>query len=384
MPNSRAVDASAAPPPPPIPGAPHAPPSSQPEPPCAPPPGPNTGEATKPSLITTSPYGKMVVVRSDLPLPSPEEEVRIAFTAAKDWGFLTEGEDTLSVYTQLRPVIQQGPQCGLVALSMASQVFPQTVEVEELLAAGRAQGITQHGEMFSATKLARLAEKTVSGLQAEVRRDVLSSPATLLQLLLQGDLVLVPYDAERNHQPGLKGGHKAHWGVVCGCLIQSPALTYPTTSAKLDSHVDQLWHLRPRSRAGRSRSVTPCTPTLPGCSRTGQRSLRTPDGASGREGTPFSVSCSRVNTPMLVDLRNDEELKLVPLWRQGKSRKVVAAPLDQLCESNDQLISYPSPSTPHEAEFVVESVQDGLAGQVVVLHKTKVALSDLVGLLQDK
>lgn len=130
--------------------------------------------------------------------------------------------------------------------------------------------------------------------------------------------------------------------------------------------------------------MTPCPPTLQASSRTGQRSLRTPDGASGREGTPFSVSCSRVNTPMLADLRNDEELKLVPLWRQGKSRKIVAAPLDQLCESNDQLVSYPPPATPHEAEFVVGSVQDGLAGQVVVLHKTKVALSDLVGLLQEK
>lgn len=76
---------------------------------------------------------------------------------------------------------------------MASQVFPQTVEVEELLAAGRRQGVTQHGEMFSTKALARLAEETVTGVQAEVRRDVLSSPATLLQLLLQGDLVLVPY-----------------------------------------------------------------------------------------------------------------------------------------------------------------------------------------------
>lgn len=82
---------------------------------------------------------------------------------------------------------------------MASQVFPQTVEVEELLAVGQAQGVTQHGEMFSATKLARLAEKTVQGLQAEVRRDVLSSPGTLLQLLLQGDLVLVPYPFEHRY-----------------------------------------------------------------------------------------------------------------------------------------------------------------------------------------
>ena len=87
---------------------------------------------------------------------------------------------------------------------------------------------------------------------------------------------------------------------------------------------------------------------------------------------------------MLSDLRHDDEVRLVALWRQGKSRKVVAAPLDQLCESNDQLVSYPPPATPQEAEYVVGSVEEGLAGQVVVLHKTKAALSDLVGLLQEK
>ncbi|MPC08027.1 UPF0692 protein C19orf54 [Portunus trituberculatus] len=382
MSNSLALDAANASSLPLIPPTLHAPPSYPPLPPCAP--EFNMEKTAKSPLITTSPYGKMVVVRSDLPLPTPEEEVRVTFSAAKDWGFLAAYEDTLSVYTQLRPVIQQGPQCGLVALSMASQVFPQTVEVEELLETGRAMGFTRHGEMFSTTALAQLAEKTVIGLQAEVRRDVLSSPATLLQLLLQGDLVLVPYDAERNHQPGLKNGHKAHWGVVCGCLVQSSSLTFPTAAAKLDSHVDNLWHLRPRSRAGRSRSITPCPPALSGSPMIGQRSLKALDRTGGCEGNPSSVSCSRVSTPMLSELRHDDELRLVALWRQGKSRKVVAAPLDQLCESNDQLVSYPPPATPQELEYMVQSVQEGLAGQVVVLHKTKAALSDLVGLLQEK
>lgn len=87
---------------------------------------------------------------------------------------------------------------------------------------------------------------------------------------------------------------------------------------------------------------------------------------------------------MLCDLRHDDDLRLVALWRQGKSRKVVAAPLEQLCESNDQLVSYPPAVTPQEAEYIVGSVQEELAGQVVVLHKTKAALSDLVGLLQEK
>jgi len=33
--------------------------------------------------------------------------------------------------------------------------------------------------------------------------------------------------------------------------------------------------------------------------------------------------------------------------------------------------------------YVIDSVKDGLANQVVVLHKTKYALSDLLGVLQE-
>ena len=109
MSNSEAVDAATASSPQPLIPAPlHAPPSSPPLPPCSP--GANMDKAPKSPLITTSPYGKMVVVRSDIPLPTPEEEVRVTFIASKDWGFMAQNENTLSVYTQLRPIIQQGPQ----------------------------------------------------------------------------------------------------------------------------------------------------------------------------------------------------------------------------------------------------------------------------------
>lgn len=150
----------------------------------------------------------------------------------------------------------------------------------------------------------------------------------------------------------------------------------------------------------RDGSVTPSgTPLIPGSPRLGHRPLRTPDISNEfkytesheREGScarsvdmeSWSVSSSRVTTPMLPELPH-EEFKLIPLWRQGKGRNLMAAPLEKLCESNDQLLSYPEGTTEAEMEYVIGSVQDGLAGQVVVLHKTKTALSDLVGMLQEK
>ncbi|XP_071537296.1 uncharacterized protein [Panulirus ornatus] len=395
--------------------APPLPPTSLSSPNPSSPRAPKSGAEAAPRspLITTTPYGKLVIIRSDLPLPSPEEEVRSIFANVKDWGLLNEDVDTVSLYTQLRPVIQQGPQCGLVALSMASQVFPETVDVVDLLKAAKTHGFSCHGEMFSSDAMAKLAEG-INSMEASVRRDVLCNPRTVLELLMQGDLILVPYDAERNYMPGLRGGYKAHWGVICGCLVQCQFLNVHMGGAsKPDSRVDYLYHLRPRSRVGISSSVksrdgsmTPSsTPTAPGSPWMGNRTLETPDQAvfspvfdsskiteiSRKEGSTsrcseidtWNLSSSRVNTPMLPEFFQDE-IKLVALIRQGKSRKLIAAPLEKLCESNDQLAAYPPPTTPLEMEYIIGSVQDGLAGQVVVLHKTKPALSDLVGILQEK
>lgn len=211
--------------------------------------------------------------------------------------------------------------------------------------------------------------------------------------------------------PGQRGGHKAHWGVVCGCLIQSlPLNLLSARHAKLDSHVDHLWHLRPRRsgypEASRSRdtsrsrdsSVAPATPTptLPESPALAHRALLLQAGMSDRpipwretlagratDVDSWSVSSSRMATPVLPNFSHDE-IRVVALWRQGKSRKLVISLLDKLCESNDQLLGYPPANTSQEQEFIIGSVQDGLAGQVVVLHKTKTALSDLVGILQDK
>lgn len=62
--------------------------------------------------------------------------------------------------------------------------------------------------------LADLCE-SVSEIQASVI-DLVQDRCDLLAALLRGNPVLVPYDADKNHQPCQKRGHKAHWTVLTG------------------------------------------------------------------------------------------------------------------------------------------------------------------------
>ncbi|CAL4063655.1 unnamed protein product [Meganyctiphanes norvegica] len=370
---------------PPVPKPPQAPGHPPPPPP---PPMSATGSLTESSsptsLISISPSGRMVVNRTDLPPPAPEEEIRKVFQNAKNWAWLDPTSDTLAVYTQLRPTIQQGPQCGMVALSMATQIFSETMDVDPIVKIAKDRGFTAHGEMFSSEKMAELANE-ISGIEATVRRDVLSNPKMLLETLLQGDLILVPYDADGNHQPSQRKGHRAHWGIVCGALVQCPSLKVSMGgSSKQDPTVDHLYHLRPKNRAG-----LPVSAKRGGGGTTPVHSVSPRFSASPLDvwGTPdvelWSMCSSRISTPQLQSLPNDD-YTMVVLWRQGKSRSLIASTLDALFASNDQLEEYSPPANEREQEYVIESVEDGLAHQVVVLHKTKYALSDLLGVLQEK
>lgn len=38
--------------------------------------------------------------------------------------------------------------------------------------------------------------------------------------LMCHSMLLVPYDADRNHAPCQQDGHKAHWCLICGYLIE--------------------------------------------------------------------------------------------------------------------------------------------------------------------
>ncbi|GIY32216.1 UPF0692 protein C19orf54 homolog [Caerostris darwini] len=111
------------------------------------------------------------------------------------------------------PVIQEGPCCGIVALSMASQFFNRIVSPSEILIAAKALNFTKSGEMFSAYNMAKLASSLIS-CEASVINNL--SPYEILNHIADGWPVLIPYDADKNHEPCLNNGRNAHWAILCG------------------------------------------------------------------------------------------------------------------------------------------------------------------------
>ncbi|KAK9394211.1 UPF0692 protein C19orf54 like [Crotalus adamanteus] len=125
----------------------------------------------------------------------------------------------------LQPVpslIQEGPQCGLVALWMASAHLhlPSEVPLERIRQVALERGYTAQGEMFSAADMARLAEE-VFPCKAELLSGGLQgrNHDRILQHLGAGFPVLIPYDEDYNHEPCLRNGYKAHWAVASGALL---------------------------------------------------------------------------------------------------------------------------------------------------------------------
>ncbi|XP_016277726.2 actin maturation protease isoform X2 [Monodelphis domestica] len=121
-------------------------------------------------------------------------------------------------------LIQEGPQCGLVALWMAGSLLalPQEVPLEKIVAVALERGYTAQGEMFSAANMARLAEE-VFGCQVELLSGGLGEPnqSHVFQHLISGCPLLVPYPS----------------GLLLG--VPSPTLS---SSYKEDSELKGLFY----------------------------------------------------------------------------------------------------------------------------------------------
>ncbi|GIY39188.1 UPF0692 protein C19orf54 homolog [Caerostris extrusa] len=124
-----------------------------------------------------------------------------------------DNKNVVSFYNPVHPVIQEGPCCGIVALSMASQFFNKIVSPSEILIAAKALNFTKSGEMFSAYNMAKLASSLIS-CEASVINNL--SPYEILNHIADGWPVLIPYDADKNHVPCLNNGRNAHWAILCG------------------------------------------------------------------------------------------------------------------------------------------------------------------------
>lgn len=116
-----------------------------------------------------------------------------------------------------------GPTCGLCALSM---VFCGTPTTDDLLKNAVKLKFSNSGEMFSAQWLLDTLKSSISlsSLKQEKTRAYLFDGELdsefIKDKLRNHSLILVPYDADRNHSPSNKNGHKAHWCLICGYLIE--------------------------------------------------------------------------------------------------------------------------------------------------------------------
>ncbi|KAL8220014.1 UNVERIFIED_CONTAM: hypothetical protein K2H54_037702 [Gekko kuhli] len=172
-------------------------------------------------------------------------------------------------------LIQEGPQCGLVALWMAGALLnpPKAVSLEEVVQVALERGYTAQGEMFSAADVGRLAEE-VFPCQAELLSGGLEGQnrERILQHLLAGLPLLIPYpalwlgvyDEDSNHEPCLRRGYKAHWAVVSAfSRKQRPfAMTSALLGLKGDSQLPACQE--DAEMPGLFHATPPCTPLPPG------------------------------------------------------------------------------------------------------------------------
>ena len=147
-------------------------------------------------------------------------------------GLFAHGEQCVITYCQdISPVVQKGPMCGLVGLTMAAQLLnanppshttdTDQIHPEHILEYAVQNGLSKQGEMFSAASMTKIATDHLQLQSKVVQAD---SHEALLELLLGtisgNTAVLVPYDADKDHTPCLARGYSAHWCLLVGlCMV---------------------------------------------------------------------------------------------------------------------------------------------------------------------
>lgn len=239
--------------------------------------------------------------------------------------------------TYVPSLIQDGPQCGLVALWMATHLCqPQlSVDMETVVQIALSRGYTAQGEMFSAKNMALLAAE-VCDCKAELLSGGLSGNNTtaIIAHLWSRQPVLIPYDEDFNHEPCQRGGHRAHWAVASGVLLGLKQGSMSKEQAQPDTSLPWLY--------------------LPG------------DTSS-----PCPIGTSGISEAYI-------------LAKQGKSLHYQLWRLDCVAQSNEQLRTMDPQRANDGILYVVphRGVEAGLAGQAVLLHTRTHNQSDVAGQLR--
>ncbi|XP_044761334.1 UPF0692 protein CG33108 isoform X2 [Coccinella septempunctata] len=97
-------------------------------------------------------------------------------------------------------------------------MFEWASKFEELHKYAKIHHFSYNGEIFSVQYMENLARFFLNnGYRIHVFHGELNSLETR-EHLMNGGLVLVPYDTDKNNSPGLYNGHKAHWAILCGAV----------------------------------------------------------------------------------------------------------------------------------------------------------------------
>uniref|UniRef100_A0A8C4X286 Actin maturation protease n=1 Tax=Erpetoichthys calabaricus TaxID=27687 RepID=A0A8C4X286_ERPCA len=234
-------------------------------------------------------------------------------------------------------LIQDGPQCGLVALWMAGhRLNPEgSVTLETIVHTAVKRGYTAQGEMFSASNMALLAEELYHcqahlmswGAEKEISEKIVHH-------LVAGLPVLIPYDEDFNHEPCQRNGHRAHWAAASGVLL-GVNTNKLQGSFRTESLVEGLFYL--------------------------------PKGIPGPNWPPMEAV---------------QEVYL--LAKQGKSLKYQLWELGALRDSNQQLKQLDPKRSQDGQPYVLPEggVQAGLCGQVLLLRPADLRLRECQSALQ--
>lgn len=150
------------------------------------------------------------------------------------------------------PVLQCGPMCGLVSITMAGQLLrgrrrkmtsvskdtcnlESKLHPENVLHYAKQEGLSKQGEMFSVDAMSKIIMNYLlwKAQVLDTESKDWSLEEMVVEVLLGRSVALVPYDADRNHSPCLARGHRAHWCLLVGvCVV-------------LDSLHPVLKHCRP-------------------------------------------------------------------------------------------------------------------------------------------
>ncbi|CAF0995186.1 unnamed protein product, partial [Didymodactylos carnosus] len=124
----------------------------------------------------------------------------------------------LVIYRPVEPLLQVGPQCGIVALAMASELGGFSYTVQNIFEKAKELKCTIQGELFDAHMIPVLCKKF--NIEAKVHR--WTKLEDLTDYLQSNHVCLMPYDADANHEPCKRLGHRAHWALIHGYVKLFP------------------------------------------------------------------------------------------------------------------------------------------------------------------